>query len=145
MLSRDIGIDTLLLLMKKARLRIKKYEALRADGGNREADRMLPQMFALRADLSAALRGAKRAEEPEERPNAKVMEEVHALMRALAPGMKVRRAAGEETTVVRRSRFNYDEATVVGPRMVVAKAPATRTTKLERATRSELRAAKSSK
>lgn len=145
MRSRDVGIETLLLLMKKARLRIRKYEALRTGGDNREADEMIPQMFALRADLIAALNGARRSDDPEERPNAKVTEEVNGLMRALAPGMKIRRSSAEETTVVRRSRFHYDEATVVGPRMTVARPSGTRTTKLERTIRSGPRAGKSTK
>lgn len=109
--SHEIGLDTLLILVKKARLRIKKYESHRAGGENRDADQMIPQMFALRADLVAALNGAKRSEDPEERPNAKVTEEVHVLLRALAPGLSNRRVSTEDL-VVRRSRFAYDDATV---------------------------------
>ena len=124
-LSRDVGLDTLLLLMRKARLRIKKYETLRVEGDNGQADAMIPQMFALRTDIVTAISGSKRAEAVVDRPNARVMEEAHAVLRSLAPGQKVRRAPEPtEATVVRRSRYAYDDATAVGtPMLHSAKQP----------------------
>lgn len=100
--------------MRKARLRIKKYDTLRVEGENRQADAMIPQMFALRTDIVTAIKGSKRAEDVADRPNAKVMEEAHAILRSLAPGRRIRRPLEPEATVVRRSRYAYDDATVTG-------------------------------
>lgn len=118
--SHDIGLETLLILVKKARLRIRKYESHRAGGETGDADQMIPQMFVLRSDLVAALNGAKRSENPEERPNAKVTEEVLLLLRALAPGLSTRRVSTEDL-VVRRNRFAYDDATVASTPMLHTK------------------------
>jgi hypothetical protein len=97
MQRNEVGIDTLLLLVKKATIKLKKYESLRNEGDNAAADGVMREMFDMRNDILAAYRGSLHADDPDDQPSAQLTEEVQFLLRALAPG--IRRPASDANTL----------------------------------------------
>jgi hypothetical protein len=88
-MPRDpISLDTLLILVRKGKARVKLYQNLREEGGNSTADQMLPEMFQLRKELTQGYRSLLHASDPEEQPSAELMAQVQFLLRALAPGVR---------------------------------------------------------
>src|ERR1700690_903324 len=88
-MQRDaVSLDTLLILVRKGKARVNRYQKLRAEGGNSEADEMLPEMFQLRKEMTYAYHVLIRVTEPEEQPSADLMAQVQFLLRALAPGVR---------------------------------------------------------
>jgi hypothetical protein len=83
---RHVGIETLLILVRKARLKIRRYESARAEGDFSTVNRLLPQILALRQEMGAAYRGACDASDADDHPDSELRDEVKVLMRVLAPG-----------------------------------------------------------
>ena len=83
-----ISLDTLLILARKGNARVNRYQKLRAEGANAEADEMLPGMFQLRKEMTNAYQVLIRTPDPEEQPSADQMARVQYLLRALAPGVR---------------------------------------------------------
>jgi hypothetical protein len=107
----EVSLDTLLILIRKATARVKKYEALRNDLENTVADRMLPEMFELRKDLRQAYLGSLKAKDPEDQPPAEVMDRAQLLLRALAPGIRRPASTRELKSLSRRRRAKATEDT----------------------------------
>lgn len=106
MRRNDAGIDTLHLLVRKAKFKLKKYETLRNGGDNRAADEVMREMFDLRNEIIAAYRGSMQADDPDDQPTAQIAEDVQFLLRALAPGIRrpASQAAAMNVQIPRNSR-----------------------------------------
>ena len=102
----QVGLDTLLILLRKARIRVKRYEEYRDSGENTAADRLLPRMMELRNDLLTALKGAAAAAADEDRPTQEVVDETRHLLRVLAPGRdrRSREVLEDATIIIRKHR-----------------------------------------
>lgn len=102
----EVGIDTLLILLRKARIRVSKYEHCRDAGHNSAADLLLPRLLEMRHDLLTALKGACSAEHEEDRPSQDLVDETRHLLRVLAPGRQTRStdALDDSMILIKRHR-----------------------------------------
>ena len=117
-----VSLDTLLILMRQARLRLKKYEQMRIDGENTAADRLIPQMLVLRQELAAAYRGLAQTTDSDERPTLEVEEQVRFLLGALAPGRsRPSKEILEDASLVIRRHRRRTSSDSDSPRIPIAK------------------------